>query len=95
MKEYGLSSLSQKLTQASEESSTLLCKLGNLLTPKSKLNKEEKSQLQEILNAPSDDPTRVSNSTLAQVLREEGFDISNSSVDRHRRKTCSCYRKVK
>jgi len=86
-------SLSDKLIEAAQNASVSLCKLGSLLSGE-KLTPKEKQQLAQILEVPEDDPRRVSNSTLGKVLREEGHDISNSSVDRHRRKECSCARKV-
>ena len=86
-------SLSDKLMEATQKASTSVCKLGSLLNGE-KLTAKEKQQLVLILEVSEDDPRRVSNSTLGKVLREEGYDISNSSVDRHRRKDCSCVRKA-
>ena len=86
-------SLSDRLSQAKTEASVVVCKLGALIQGE-RLNNKEKQQLLDILAVPDNDPTRVSNTTLAQVLREEGFDISKSSIDRHRAKTCTCYRKA-
>jgi len=37
----------------------------------------------------------VPNIRLAYALREEGYDVSPSAVDRHRRRICACYRLVK
>ena len=85
-------SLSERLSKVADEASTVACKLG-LLLKGDKLTLKEKQQLEQILAVPDNDPTRVSNSTLSQVLREEGHDISKSSIDRHKRKTCPCYRK--
>jgi hypothetical protein len=87
-------SLSDKLIEATERAASSACKLGILLIGE-KLSDKEKQQLTLILQVPEDDPRRVSNSSLGKVLREEGFDISNSSVDRHRRGDCSCARKAK
>lgn len=87
-------SLSDKLSKVAQMAEASVCKVGVLLTT-DKLNEKEKQQLSTILNVPMDDPRRVPNSTLGKVLREEGHDISNSSVDRHRRGDCSCTRKVK
>lgn len=86
-------SLSDKLTKAASEAESSACKLGILLVA-DKLSPKEKQQLISILEVPMSDPRRVPNSTLGKVLREEGYDISNSSVDRHRRGDCSCSRKA-
>jgi hypothetical protein len=87
-------SLSDKLSKATELAKTSLCKIGVLLTTDA-LSPKDREQLAVILEVPMHDPKRVPNSILAKVLREEGHDISNSSVDRHRRGDCSCTRKVK
>lgn len=86
-------SLSDKLSQAAEEASQLVCKVGALLI-NPKLTAKDKEQLSTILGMPDDYPGRVSNSALSQILREEGYDISKSSIDRHRGARCTCYRKV-
>lgn len=86
-------SLSDRLSKISEESGNVACKLGALLTG-NKLTQKEKTQLEEILAVPIDDPTRVSHSALSIILREEGYDISKSSIDRHKRKACPCYRRI-
>jgi hypothetical protein len=86
-------SLSDKLIEASKKAASSACKLGLLLLG-DKLSDKEKQQLITILQVSEEDPRRVSNVALAKVLRGEGFDISNSSVDRHRRGDCSCNRRV-
>lgn len=86
-------SLSQKLNQASGKASELLCKAGKLLKDPN-LGSAEKAQLTDIFNAPNGANGVVSNSVLAQILREEGYDISKSMLDRHRGHSCTCYRKV-
>ena len=70
-----------------------LCKIGVLLSTDA-LSSKDREQLAAILSVSMGDPKRVPNSILAKVLREEGHDISNSAVDRHRRGDCSCARKV-
>ncbi len=86
-------SLSDKLNQAVDEASQLLCTVGVLLV-NPKLTAKEREQLSTILSMPDDYPGRVSNSALSQILREEGYDISKSSIDRHRGARCTCHRKV-
>lgn len=87
-------SLSDRLENASANSKSSVCKIGKLLNSE-QLSKKDKDYLSAVLEVPDTDPNRVTNSSLARVLREEGFDISDSSVDRHRRKDCACYRKIK
>ncbi len=86
-------SLSEKLLEATKKASASTCKLGTLLQGDI-LSTKEKEQLSQILAVPENDPRRVPNTAVAKVLRDEGYDISNSSVDRHRRGDCSCNRKV-
>jgi len=85
-------SLSERLQNASATSKPSVCKVGKLLHT-DQLPQKDKDYLSAILDAPENDPNRVTNASLARVLREEGFDISDSSVDRHRRKDCACNRK--
>ena len=85
-------SLSDRLQNASATAKASVCKIGKLLQT-DQLPLEDKKYLSTILDTPENDPNRVTNAALARVLREEGFDISDSSVDRHRRGDCSCYRK--
>jgi hypothetical protein len=59
-----------------------------------KLTDEDRATFTSLLNVPDGNPSRVSNVVLAQVLRDEGFDLSDSAVDRHRRKSCSCSRNL-
>jgi len=86
-------SLSDKLNNASKTSSVKLCKIGVILVS-TDVPKEDRETLESILNQPELSPNRVPNSQIARILREEGFDVSNSGVDRHRRKECSCNRLV-
>jgi hypothetical protein len=86
-------SLSDRLAKVSQESGNVACKLGALLIG-NQLTPKEKTQLEEILAVPIDDPARVSHSALSVILREEGYDISKSSIDRHKRKACPCYRRI-
>lgn len=84
-------SLSAKLAQAQSEALILQCKLAKIL---SKLPKKDQTLLNELMAVPYDDPASVSNVTLSQLLREEGYDVSKSSFDRHRGQICTCYRKA-
>jgi hypothetical protein len=84
-------SLSKKLADAQSESSNLKCKVGRIL---SKLPAKDVQLLNEVMAVSYEDPASVSNVTLSQLMREEGYDVSKSSFDRHRGKICTCYRKV-
>jgi hypothetical protein len=76
------------------EASNKLCKLMAVIDD-SNLSNEDKKRIEIILSVPESSPTKVPNTTLGRILREEGYDISNSAVDRHRRGDCSCKRLVK
>jgi hypothetical protein len=87
-------SLGDKLQSAAVNAASKACKVGALLYS-SAISKQDKQNLETILSANPDDPTRVANTTLGKILREEGYDISNSAVDRHRRGDCACTRLAK
>lgn len=82
-------SLSDKLKSAQNEILNQSCVLGKLLSG-TELSASDKQNLSNILNIPLDSPTRIPNAELGRILREEGYDISNSSIDRHRRGDCRC-----
>jgi hypothetical protein len=82
-------SLSDKLKSAQSEAINQVCVLGKLLSG-NKLSNSDKQNLINILDIPLDSPSRVPNAELGRILREEGYDISNSSIDRHRRGDCRC-----
>jgi hypothetical protein len=86
-------SLSDRLSSAQLDAKNLFCKIGNLLQGDN-LSAKDREQLETALNTPLTDSKRITNAALARLLREEGYDISDSSMDRHRRKDCSCYRKA-
>jgi len=85
--------LNDKLKVAADEAATKLCKLAALLNGPD-LTTDEKTNLIALLEVDERNPARVPSSTIGQILREEGFDLSDSAVDRHRRnpKTCACKR---
>lgn len=85
-------SLSDKLNNAAKESSVRLCKIGLILVSP-KVSAEDRDNLKAVLLDTS--PERIPNSHIAKILREEGFDVSNTGVDRHKRLECSCYRTVR
>jgi hypothetical protein len=84
-------SISEKIKQASQAPVGLrLCKLGVLLAG-SILSEQDKKDITSVIETDISSPNRVSNVALAGILREEGFDISVSAVDRHKKKSCGCY----
>lgn len=87
--------LNDKLKVAADEAAVKLCKLATLLHG-SELTADEKKNLIALLEVEEKNPARVPSSTIAQILREEGYDLSDSAIDRHRRtpKTCSCKRTI-
>jgi len=86
-------SLSERLQSASKESTSRLCKIGLLLVG-NVLSEKDKATLVETVDTPEGVPGRVTNVSLSKILREEGYDISLSTVDRHRRKDCGCFNLV-
>ena len=86
-------SLSDRLQSASKESNIKLCKIGLLLGGEV-LSEKDKKILVDTFDVPEGVPGRVSNVSLSKILREEGYDISLSTVDRHRRKDCGCFNLV-
>lgn len=86
-------SLSERLNSASKESTAKLCKIGMLLAG-DVLSDKDKKTLTETFDVPDGVPGRVTNVSLTKILREEGYDISLSTVDRHRRKDCGCFNLV-
>lgn len=85
-------SLSERLATANT-SQPRFCKIGLILNG-TQLNQKDKTVLIDYLDTPEGVHGRLTNSAIASALRAEGFDISNSSVDRHRGKSCACARKV-
>lgn len=86
-------SLSERLAKAKVPGTKSLCKIGLILVDES-LPKAERETLLTVLNVEEGTPGRLPNSTIAKILREEGYDLSNSAVDRHRKQDCPCARKA-
>jgi hypothetical protein len=86
--------LSKKLEEAVVVANSKLCKLATVLAGP-EISLEDKKHIEEILATPESNPARVPNTTLGRILREEGYDVSNSAIDRHRRGDCPCNRLVK
>jgi hypothetical protein len=87
-------SLSDKLLSVSQTKSNKVCKIGSLLL-NPELSQSDRDNLSNVLDTSEHDPRRINNSDIGRILREEGYDISNSAVDRHRRGDCACKRSAK
>jgi hypothetical protein len=85
-------SLSDKLQAAA--SSTPLCALAQVFV-NPKLSKQDQQNLTTIVATRKEDPSYVPSAQLGRILREEGFDVSNSTIDRHRRGECGCGKRTK
>lgn len=85
-------SLSARLTE-STKAPKRFCKVGHILTG-DQVSEDDKKTLRDFLDSPEGTAGRLTNAAIASALRAEGFDISNSSIDRHRGNQCACYRKV-
>lgn len=46
----------------------------------------------KILQAALDDTARWKNKTLANALRAKGLSLADTTIAKHRTKTCACYR---
>ena len=88
-------SLAERLNEVRESynNETQVCKLMSV-TFHSGLSAVDVDALLKAINARVGDEHHMPNSRLAQALREEGFDVSPSAMDRHRKGSCACNRKV-
>lgn len=88
--------LADKLSSASQDylKGKTTCKLV-ALTLDPGVPKKDRDALAEIIDLKENDEGYIPNSTLAVILKEEGYDVSASAVDRHRGNKCSCRRLVK
>ena len=83
-------SLAQRLSQTTAIGAGLPCKIGSLLAG-DQLSKEDRAKLAEVLEVPYGTPGRLPNTTIAAALREEGLDIGDAAVNKHRRGACRCF----
>jgi hypothetical protein len=81
-------SLSDRLNE-STKTQPKFCKIGAVLSS-TQLSAEDKVTLGQFIDVPEGTPGRLTNAAIASALRAEGFDISNSSMDRHRGGQCAC-----
>jgi len=83
-------SLSERLSVAVGSTVGLPCRVGSLLTG-DQLSKEDKAKLAEVLEVPYGAQGRLPNTAIAAALRDEGFDIGDAAVTKHRRRGCRCF----
>lgn len=84
--------LAERLRDANNVYKTnFVCKLMKV-TLDPNITKEDVEALVKIIGLSPHDEGHVPNTRLAYALREEGYDVSTSAVDRHRRGVCSCTR---
>jgi hypothetical protein len=83
-------SLAEKLQRTTPTGAGLPCKIGSLLQG-TQLSAEDKAKLAEVLEVPYGSPGRLPNTAIAAALREEGFDVGDASVNKHRGGTCRCF----
>ena len=83
-------SLAQRLSQASGTGAGLPCKVGSLLSG-DQLSKEDRTKLADVLETPYGTSGRLPNTIIAAALRDEGFDIGDAAVTKHRRGSCPCF----
>ena len=67
------------------------CKLGSLL--REHLLKEDAQFLESVLHVPVGYANRISTQNILNAIREEGYSLGISTVERHRLKQCSCFTK--
>jgi hypothetical protein len=82
--------LAERLSKQSGLSVGLPCKVGSLLSG-NHLSKEDRDKLAEVLEIPYGTPGRLPNTAIAAALREEGLDIGDAAVTKHRRGACRCF----
>jgi len=84
-------SLSERLEKVSGSNRPgLPCRLGSLLKG-DEIPIKEKEYLEKILEVKLGEPSRIPTTAITEALRQEGFEIGNAAVQRHRRKECRCY----
>jgi hypothetical protein len=67
------------------------CKLGSLL--REHLPKDDVQFLESVLHIPVGYANRISTQNILNAIREEGYSLGISTVERHRLKQCSCFTK--
>lgn len=78
-------SLVERLANAKPKESGLPCGISRII---SGMDETDRTALEEVLFA---QPRRISNAQLQEILLDEGYDISSTSIKLHRRKQCRCF----
>ena len=83
-------SLSDRLSKAPATAAGLPCKIGTLLQG-DLLPEKDRDMLRQVLETPLGAKGRLANTAIAAALREEGFDVGDAAVNKHRGGKCRCY----
>jgi hypothetical protein len=67
------------------------CRLAEVLET---LPTDTSAYLQQIVDSPLGDPRRLSNATISNVLRSEGYSVGRTTIGEHRRRYCQCFIEV-
>ena len=78
-------SLSERLSNAKPRKSGIPCGVEKVI---SSLSGDDLTAFESVM---FDVPRRISNHQLRQILIEEGYDVSYTSVAQHRRMQCRCF----
>jgi hypothetical protein len=81
-------SLSERLDAAKPNGNGLPCPSDTIFG--SLNNENDKVSLQRQMTLPQGHPDRLSASAVEAILREEGYMITRTAVERHRRGDCRC-----
>ena len=73
----------------SQPSSPRSCKIRNILNH-SGFSEEDQAKLTKVVEASRDSSGFVNNVRLTKFLNAQGFEVSVSAIDRHRRGMCAC-----
>ena len=74
-------SITDKLASAVPNKSGKGCGMCSVLK---QLNKEDKEAIIKTMSIPTNDPQRITDRQISEILKSEGYDISPTTVYRHR-----------
>lgn len=77
--------LIERLADVKPKESGLPCGISKI---SGEMSDEERTALENVLFA---EPRTVSNAQLQEILIDEGYDVSSTSIKLHRRKQCRCF----
>lgn len=78
-------SLVERLANVQPKVSGLPCGISKV---SEEMSEEERKALEDVLFA---EPRTVSNAQLQEILIDEGYDVSSTSIKLHRRRQCRCF----